>query len=124
MGFIIGIKIFMIEISPNAAKEIRRLIVKQQISTNYFHLSVRPGGCNDFVYNLSFSVEETEYCNDNHIFNCNGIEVIIGSESLHFVSGLKLDYSEDLMGGTFRFYNPQAGATCSCGYSFSLKIID
>jgi iron-sulfur cluster assembly accessory protein len=123
MGFIIGIKIFMIEISPNAAKEIRRLIIKQQVLNNRFHLSVRPGGCNDFVYNLSFNVEQTEPFNKNHIFNCNGIEVIISSESLNFINGLKLDYSEDLMGGTFRFYNPQAGATCSCGYSFSLKII-
>ena len=123
MGFIIGIQIFMIEISPNAAKEIRRLIIKQQVLNNRFHLSVRPGGCNDFVYNLSFNVEQTEPFNKNHIFNCNGIEVIISSESLNFINGLKLDYSEDLMGGTFRFYNPQAGATCSCGYSFSLKTI-
>jgi iron-sulfur cluster assembly protein len=32
-----------------------------------------------------------------------------------------LDYSEDLMGGGFRFHNPNAAQSCSCGNSFSIK---
>jgi Fe-S cluster assembly iron-binding protein IscA len=32
-----------------------------------------------------------------------------------------LDYSEDLMGGGFRFHNPNAIETCGCGNSFRLE---
>ncbi|MCJ8281054.1 MAG: iron-sulfur cluster assembly accessory protein, partial [Rivularia sp. ALOHA_DT_140] len=30
-------------------------------------------------------------------------------------------YSEDLMGGGFRFYNPKAETICGCGNSFSVN---
>jgi iron-sulfur cluster assembly accessory protein len=120
----------MIEISLAAAKEIRRLMFKQQISNNCFRLAVKPGGCNDFLYDLSFNCREIEASvspeHPSHsdfsttTFNCNDIQIVIDSYSLDYVKGLKLDYSEDLMGGAFRFHNPQAAVTCGCGNSFSL----
>ncbi|WP_088241901.1 HesB/IscA family protein [Calothrix rhizosoleniae] len=109
----------MIQISPTAAKEIRRLMSQQQISNNCCRLAVKPGGCNDFFYDLSFN--NGEIGNSDSAFDCDDIQVIIDSESLNYVKDLKLDYSEDLMGGAFRFYNPQANVTCGCGNSFSLK---
>lgn len=121
MGLSVETSIFMIDISPAAAKEIRRLMVKQQISANSFRLAVKPGGCNDFFYDLSFDVQQTEHSNHDGIFTCDDIKIFVDSESLNFVNGLKLDYSEDLMGGGFRFYNPQAKTTCGCGNSFSLE---
>ncbi|WP_143438253.1 iron-sulfur cluster assembly accessory protein, partial [Hydrocoleum sp. CS-953] len=37
-----------------------------------------------------------------------------------YLNGLTLDYSEDLMGGGFRFNNPNAKVVCGCGNSFSV----
>ncbi|MDJ0800759.1 MAG: iron-sulfur cluster assembly accessory protein [Calothrix sp. MO_167.B12] len=109
----------MIQLSPAAAKEIRRLMLKQQVSKNCCRLAVKPGGCNDFFYDLSFNNQEIG--DRDRACDCDDIQVIVDSESLNYVKGLKLDYSEDLMGGAFRFHNPQASVTCGCGNSFSLK---
>ncbi|MBH8553115.1 iron-sulfur cluster assembly accessory protein [Nostocaceae cyanobacterium CENA357] len=105
----------MIHLSQAAASEIGRLKSKQQ-SNILFRLAVKPGGCSGWFYDMSF--DETMKIGDR-VFELNGIKVVVDAESLDYISGLDLDYSEDLMGGGFRFHNPQAIATCGCGNSFS-----
>jgi iron-sulfur cluster assembly accessory protein len=65
------------------------------------------------------SFDETVKVED-HVFDLSSIRFIIDNESFTYVNGLALDYSEDLMGGGFRFHNPQAITTCGCGNSFSV----
>lgn len=124
----------MIQLSKSAANEIRRLKSKQQQNV-LFRLAVKPGGCSGWYYNMSFDeavrVDDAERPpllgdasqksspGDERVFECYGIQIIIDAESLKYVNDLTLDYSEDLMGGGFRFYNPIANATCGCGNSFS-----
>ncbi|AFZ00555.1 HesB/IscA family protein [Calothrix sp. PCC 6303] len=55
------------------------------------------------------------------IFAANGIKIISDPETCKYIHDLTIDYSEDLMGGGFRFNNPQATATCGCGNSFSIS---
>jgi iron-sulfur cluster assembly protein len=57
------------------------------------------------------------------IFAANGIKVISEADSCHYIQNLTIDYSEDLMGGGFRFNNPQATVTCGCGNSFSVTAV-
>jgi iron-sulfur cluster assembly accessory protein len=47
-------------------------------------------------------------------------DLLIAIECSHadYLKGLMIDYSEDLMGGSFRFENPNAVRTCSCGSAF------
>lgn len=66
------------------------------------------------------SFDETVAASDR-IFNLNGIQLVVDAKSLDYADGLSVDYSEDLMGGGFRFQNPQAIATCGCGNSFSMS---
>ncbi|NWF61337.1 MAG: iron-sulfur cluster assembly accessory protein [Fischerella sp.] len=106
----------MLHLSQAAVSEIARLKSKQP---NFLvRLAVKPGGCSGWYYDMSF--DETLKSGDR-TFECNGIQVIIDAESLDYVNGLTVDYSEDLMGGGFRFHNPQATATCGCGNSFSIS---
>ncbi|MBE9033757.1 HesB/IscA family protein [aff. Roholtiella sp. LEGE 12411] len=107
----------MIHLSQAAASEIGRIKFKQQ-PKGLFRLTVRPGGCSGWFYDMFF--DEVVKVNDQ-VFDLNGIQVIIDTESLNYIIGLTLDYSEDLMGGGFRFHNPQAIATCGCGNSFSIS---
>jgi iron-sulfur cluster assembly protein len=93
----------MIQFSPSAISEIKRLQSKQQQSQAFLRLAVEPGGCSGLLYHLDFVVAASP-----------------DSQSLTYLRGLTLDYSEDLMGGGFRFYNPQAQQTCGCGQSFAL----
>lgn len=114
----------MINLSPAAVSEIRRLKSKQH-SQVLFRLAVKPGGCSGWFYDLSFeqtiNVSEVSAKLDLQVFDLNGIEVAIDAESINLVNGLTLDYTEDLMGGGFRFHNPQAIATCGCGNSFAIR---
>jgi iron-sulfur cluster assembly accessory protein len=48
-----------------------------------------------------------------------GIRVVIDPKSASYVSGCELDYVEALHDGGFKFKNPNAASTCSCGESFS-----
>ncbi|MDP9132089.1 MAG: iron-sulfur cluster assembly accessory protein [Nitrospirota bacterium] len=47
------------------------------------------------------------------------MKVIIDAESAIYLQGTQLDFQKDLMGGQFKFVNPNANKTCGCGESFS-----
>ena len=51
-------------------------------------------------------------------FDSDGFRVVVDPKSLMFVYGMTLDYSDDLIGGGFKFNNPNAASTCGCGQSF------
>ncbi|SRR5579883_2818030 len=106
----------MIHLSRAAVSEIKRLKAKQPNSL--FRLAVKPGGCSGWFYDMTF--DDTIEVSD-HVFESQGIQVLIDADSLKYLDGLQLDYSEDLMGGGFRFYNPQVSQTCGCGNSFSMS---
>jgi iron-sulfur cluster assembly accessory protein len=105
----------MIHLSPAAVSEISRLQAKQQQNT-HFRLAVKPGGCSGWFYDLSF---DEQIRGGDRIFKIDSLQVVIDAETFAYVDGLAIDYSEDLMGGGFRFHNPQSVATCGCGNSFS-----
>ena len=47
-------------------------------------------------------------------------EIIEGAKSLKFIDGTELDYETNLLKAGFRFNNPKAQRSCSCGESFSV----
>lgn len=106
----------MINLSQAAADEIKRLRSKHQKPNAMFRLGVQPGGCSGIVYTLEF---DDMVKSGDQVWNCNGLQVVIAEQSVQHLNGLTLDYSEDLMGGGFRFHNPNAMQSCGCGNSFS-----
>jgi iron-sulfur cluster assembly protein len=106
----------MIQFSPSAIGEIKRLQGKQE-RHDFFRLAVEVGGCSGYLYQLSFTHHVQP---GDQQFQQQDIRVLIDPQSLTYLQGLTLDYSEDLMGGGFRFYNPRAQQTCGCGQSFAL----
>lgn len=106
----------MIQISSIATKEIMRLRSQQSHPDAFFRLGIHSGGCCQWVYTMGF---EEKLQSDDTVYPCNEVQVVIDSKSLVYLEGLHIDYSEDLMGGGFRFNNPQATQSCSCGHSFS-----
>lgn len=56
----------------------------------------------------------------DQVVRCDGVEIVVDAHSLPYLDGLMLDYTEDLMGGGFRFHNPNAVQSCGCGNSFSV----
>ncbi|MGL5807473.1 MAG: HesB/IscA family protein [Xenococcaceae cyanobacterium] len=108
----------MIYITANAAKEIDRIRISRQKPNSQFRLRVKKGGCSGFLY--EFNLDERILANDR-TFESNGISVAIDEFSFPYLDELKLDYSEDLMGGGFRFQNPNVTNNCGCGQSFQVR---
>ncbi|MEC4982506.1 MAG: iron-sulfur cluster assembly accessory protein [Oscillatoria sp. PMC 1068.18] len=108
----------MINLSQAAAKEIKRLQATRDKLDSQLRLQVKAGGCSGWFYILEF--DETTSA-EEIVCNSHGISIVVDAESSEFLKGLSLDYSEDLMGGGFRFHNPNATETCSCGNSFVKK---
>jgi iron-sulfur cluster assembly accessory protein len=105
----------MIGLSKAAIREISRL--KSACSESaYLRLSTQMGGCAHYLYTLSFDEVLQE---GDQIFSHSPIQVVINSDCLPYLNGLFLDYSEDLIGGAFRFHNPNATYHCGCGNSFA-----
>lgn len=107
----------MIYLSHSAVSEVRRLQSKHQKSTTLLRLGIQPSGCSGMSYKMEF-VQELHP--EDQVYDSNGMKVVVDSQSLIYITDLMLDYTEDLMGGGFRFHNPNAIKTCGCGNSFAV----
>lgn len=59
------------------------------------------------------------------MFEQGGVGIIVDQDSLEFVKGSTLDYTQELIRSSFQMLkNPQADHGCSCGTSFSVKLWD
>lgn len=106
----------MIHLTKAAVEEIKRLQHSSQQLESYFRLGVKSGGCSGLYYTLELTSSPQK---NDVVYQNQGIALVVASENQSYLQNLKLDYAEDLMGGGFRFHNPQATKTCSCGISFS-----
>ena len=108
----------MIRLSPSAIKEILRLRSKQSSQNSKFRLSIATTGCLSKSYIMSFDRVHTD---DLEIVADDALDVVVNPADVPYLEGLAIDYSEDMMGGGFRFQNPNAMQVCSCGNSFSVR---
>lgn len=139
-----------LQVSPAAVDAIKRLQARQSGPVQPLRLGVEPGGCAELIYVLHFDPkvlnpnapgsddpssgalgsggfgsggsgsENPDAGEGDRLITIDAIEIVVDAASQPYVQGITLDYSEDLMGGGFRFHNPRAARTCSCGFSFSL----
>lgn len=106
-------------ITDEAAKQVAHLISVEKTPDSPFFLrvSVNSGGCSGFQYD--FILDNDQMPND-HIFEKNGISVVIDPVSLGLLSNATIDYVQDLTSSQFVIKNPQASSSCGCGNSFAL----
>ncbi|WP_455378585.1 HesB/IscA family protein [Petrachloros mirabilis] len=106
----------VITLTEAALKEIKRLINVQGITEGGLRLGVKGGGCSGLSYTINFDEKIGQY---DQVYDFDGVKVIIDAKSAIYLQGTQLDYHKDLMGGNFKFVNPNASKTCGCGESFS-----
>lgn len=113
----------MVEIRPAAVQELHRLLHRHGAQAGgqppRVYLSLEPGGCADWTYRLTPLQPNLQ--RPTTALGHNGIDLAIPTDQLDLLSDLVIDYAEDLMGGGFRFTNPQAQRTCGCGNAFALS---
>lgn len=105
-----------LKVTPNAVKEAKRLIAVQGVAGAVVRIGVQGGGCSGLSYNLNFDTKVSEY---DEVIEADGVKFVVDAKSALFLKGTTLDYVTALMGGGFKFVNPNAKSTCGCGESFS-----
>jgi iron-sulfur cluster insertion protein len=106
-----------IVVTESAARRIATLKQQEAAANAFLRVSVSGGGCSGFQYGLAF--DDTRNA-DDHVFERNGIAVVVDDVSLDLLSGAEIDFVEDLMGASFQIKNPNAASSCGCGNSFSI----
>ena len=104
-------------LSESAAKRIAWLITQEGDPALMLRLSVSGGGCSGFQYGFSFDNARQA---DDHIFERDGVKMVVDDTSLDLLAGAELDYVEDMVGSSFQVKNPNAASSCGCGSSFSV----
>ena len=104
-------------VSESAAKRIAHLIAQDGDSGLMLRLSVSGGGCSGFQYGFSFDKTQQQ---DDHLFERDGVKVVVDDTSLDLLAGAEIDFVEDLVGAAFQVRNPNATSSCGCGSSFAI----
>ena len=80
-------------------------------------VSLVPGGCAGLKYVLEAVAGP---CEGDHAFPQSGaLAVFCPAGDLPRLDGLRVDYVAAMVGGGYRFENPNAGRSCGCGASFA-----
>ena len=104
-------------VSDNAVKRIAFLIEQEEGDGLFLRVSVSGGGCSGFQYGFTF---DDEIRGEDHVFERDGIKVVVDETSLGLMGGAEIDFVEDLIGASFQVKNPNATSSCGCGASFSV----
>jgi iron-sulfur cluster assembly protein len=105
----------MVKITDIAAEKVRDFIAGQQTEGDVgLRVGVRGGGCSGFQYALALD----ERRDDDHVFESDGISLLVDPASLRYVDGSTVEYTESFMGSGFEVTNPNVVASCGCGSSF------
>jgi iron-sulfur cluster assembly protein len=107
-----------ITLTDKAAGKIGELLGGQDDAEGQaLRVAVRGGGCSGFQYALAFDRAK----DDDHVFEVDGVAVVVDKVSMQFVFGSEVDYVEGLQGAGFQVNNPNVVAACGCGSSFQVK---
>jgi len=107
-----------IKLTDKAAEKIKEFTATRgEGAEQALRVAVRGGGCSGFQYALALDAPK----DDDHVFEHQGVSVVVDSVSMQFVFGSEVDYVESLQGAGFSVNNPNVVAACGCGSSFHVK---
>ncbi len=107
----------MINLTASAVLEIKRLMDESGLQDAMVRFGVESGGCSGLQYSMDFA---DQVADQDKVFEYDDLKVVCDSESLDYINGLTVDFSNKLMGGGFKFNNPNATKSCGCGTSFRI----
>lgn len=104
----------MVTLTEIAARKVGEFLQQHEQGDAGLRVAVKGGGCSGFQYQLALDERRDGDC----IFDFDGIRIIVDEQSLTYVDGSTVDYTESLMGSGFQVNNPNVVAACGCGSSF------
>ncbi len=106
----------LVQLTPAAGQKVAALS-RRENSGNFLRVAISGGGCNGLSYKMKFVPEPRR---GDILVRTAGVPVVVDSKSALYLKGTHLDYSSAMVAGGFKFSNPNAKASCSCGESFSV----
>ena len=106
----------LVRLTEAAGAKVAALIAREN-QGRYLRIAISGGGCNGLSYKMKFTPEPRR---GDILVRTGGAEVLVDSKSALYLKGTHVDYSAAMVAGGFKFSNPNAKASCSCGESFSV----
>ena len=100
-----------IHFSKKAVERINQL-VSTKPTRIFFRIAVKGGRCSGFKSDFTFDkkIEKDDLRHEN---------IVVDKSSLQMLKGSLVDFSEELIGESFKISNPKTKSSCGCGVSFS-----
>lgn len=106
----------LICLTSAAGAKVNALIAREQ-QGELLRVAITGGGCNGLSYKMKFVPAAKR---GDILVRTGDTCVVVDSKSALYLKGTHLDYSGAMVSGGFKFSNPNAKASCSCGESFSV----
>jgi iron-sulfur cluster assembly protein len=105
-----------VSLTPGAASKVQELLAGHGPQEQCLRIGARAGGCSGHSYFM-------EFCGgagaDDEQIESHGVKLVVDKKSALLLAGTVVDYVNGLMGAGFKFSNPNARHSCSCGESFT-----
>ena len=106
----------LLKVTIPAAQKLTELMDREK-KGGFLRIRITGGGCNGLPYKMKFVGQDKT--GDIGVLS-EGIHLLVDSKTALYLRGTTLEFSDNLVGGGFKFSNPNAKASCSCGESFNL----
>jgi iron-sulfur cluster assembly protein len=105
-----------VSLTPAAADRVEKFLANRGKGLG-LRLGVKTTGCSGMAYTLEFVDEIAE---EDMVFECHGVKVIVDPKSLVYIDGTELDFTKEGLNEGFKFNNPNVADECGCGESFTV----
>ena len=106
----------LVLVTEAAGTKLRSLVEREQ-KGDYLRVKITGGVCNGLSYKMKFVADPKR---GDILVRSAGAQILVDTKSALYLRGTHLDYSDKMVGGGFKFSNPNAKSSCSCGESFSI----
>jgi iron-sulfur cluster assembly protein len=106
----------LVHLTPAAGSKVAALIAREA-QGEFLRIAITGGGCNGLSYKMKFVPAPKR---GDILVRTANTQVVVDPKTALYLKGTQLDYSSALVAGGFKFTNPNAKASCSCGESFSV----
>ena len=112
-----GTKTSPVNMTPTAVAKVKEIMAQQNPVPAGLRVGVVGGGCSGFQYSMSFDNGAGMM---DKVLDVDGLKVYVDATSMMYLTGVTVDYVENLEGAGFKFENPNVKSTCGCGSSFNV----
>ena len=99
-----------------AADKVKQLLAQEGRDDLRLRIAVQPGGCSGLIYQLYF---DERLLDGDATVDFSGVDVVVDKNSIPFLSGATIDFSDTSEKQGFTIDNPNASSSCACGDSFA-----